>query len=201
MRMKRTILSLLVILVLFKLEFFTVGCANMIPPTGGPRDSLPPKLVSVRPGDSTRNFNAKRITFEFNEYVQVDNPTQNVLISPTTKISPEFKPKLKTVTVIFTNKDTLDPNTTYSINFGNTIKDVNEGNVMRDFTYIFSTGAVIDSLSITGKVIMAETGKTDSTLIAVLYTNLDDSAVYKETPRYITRISRDGSFTFQNLPR
>ena len=185
---------------LVKLELFTVGCANMIPPTGGPRDSLPPRLVSVRPGDSTRNFNAKRITFEFNEYVQVENAIQNLLVSPTTTISPQVEPKLKTVTVIFSNKDTLDPNTTYSLNFGNAIKDVNEGNVMKDFTYIFSTGPVIDSLSITGKVIMAETGKTDSTLIAALYTNLDDSAVYKEIPRYISRISRDGSFTFQNLP-
>jgi len=185
---------------LVKLEVFTVGCANMIPPTGGPRDSLPPRLVQVRPADSSKNFSSKRIVFEFNEFVQVDNVTQNLLVSPTPKNNPIVDSKLRTVTVTFANKDTLDPNTTYSINFGNAIRDVNEGNVMKDFTYIFSTGTVIDSLSVTGKVIMAETGKTDSTLIAVLYSNLDDSAVIKEKPRYITRISRDGSFTFHNLP-
>jgi Big-like domain-containing protein len=198
--MKRTILSFLTFLILIKLEISTVGCANMIPPTGGPRDSIPPALVHVRPGDSARNFNSKRIVFEFNEYIQLDNATTNVLVSPTPKGTPSYNSHLRTLTVEFHNKDTLDPNTTYSINFGNAIKDVNEGNVMKNFTYIFSTGSSLDSLIVSGKVIIAETGKTDSTLIAVLYRNLDDSAVYKENPRYITRLNHDGTFTFRNLP-
>ena len=174
------------------------GCANIVPPTGGPRDSLPPRLVSVRPQDSARNFTGKRIVIDFDEYVQLDNIQDNLLVSPVPKINPIVDSKLRTVTV--TLKDTLQPNTTYSIDFGNGIKDINEGNVLKNFTYIFTTGTTLDSLRLTGKVIIAETGKTDSTLIVMLHTKLDDSAVIKEKPRYIARLNRDGSFAFHNLP-
>ena len=97
-------------------------------------------------------------------------------------------------------KDSLKPNTTYSINFGNAIKDINEGNVLKSFTYIFSTGSTIDSLKITGNVVLAETGKVDSTMIALLYRNADDSAVLKRKPDYIARINSEGNFEFNNLP-
>jgi hypothetical protein len=94
----------------------------------------------------------------------------------------------------------LEPNTTYSINFGNSIRDINEGNVYKDYTYLFSTGSTIDQNTVTGKVVMAETGKADSTLIVVLHRNLDDSAVVKEKPRYIARLDSSGNFQFRNLP-
>ena len=97
-------------------------------------------------------------------------------------------------------RDTLEPNTTYTLNFGDAIRDINENNELSDFTYIFSTGPVYDSLQITGKVIVAETGGADSTLIVMLHTALDDSAVVKNTPRYYTRVDRDGNFIFRNLP-
>lgn len=173
------------------------GCANIIPPMGGPRDSLPPELAAVRPPDSSKNFTGKRITFEFNEFVQLDNIQQNLLVSPVPKINPVVESKLRTVTV--TLKDTLEENTTYSINFGNAIKDVNEGNIYKNFTYLFTTGAALDSLRVTGKVIIAETGKSDSTLIVMLHTSTDDSAVIKQNPRYIARTDREGKFTFENL--
>ncbi|HEY8897117.1 MAG TPA: Ig-like domain-containing protein, partial [Niastella sp.] len=168
------------------------GCANIVPTTGGPRDSLPPRLVSVRPQDSARNFTGKRIVIDFDEYVQLDNIQENLLVSPVPKINPIVDSKLRTVTV--TLKDTLQPNTTYSIDFGNGIKDINEGNVLKNFTYLFSTGTTLDSLRLTGKVIIAETGKTDSTLIVMLHTSQDDSAVIKLKPRYIARVNKDGSF-------
>lgn len=174
------------------------GCANIIPPTGGPRDSLPPRLVAVHPVDSARNFTGKKIVMEFNEYVQLDNVQENLLVSPVPKVNPIVDSKLRTVTV--TIKDTLQPNTTYSIDFGNAIKDVNEGNVLKNFTYLFTTGKALDSLQLTGKVVIAESGKTDSTLIVMLHTNHDDSAVIKEKPRYVARTNKDGSFTFRNLP-
>jgi uncharacterized protein (DUF2141 family) len=174
------------------------GCANIIPPTGGPRDSLPPRLIAVKPADSTTGFTGKRINFEFDEFVQIENVQENLLVSPTPKVNPTVTSKLRTVTVVI--KDTLEPNTTYSINFGNAIKDVNEGNQLKNFTYIFSTGAALDSLQLSGKVIIAETGKTDSTLIVMLHTNQDDSAVTKERPRYVTRVNKDGGFNFRNLP-
>jgi hypothetical protein len=174
------------------------GCANQIPPTGGVRDSLPPILISARPADSSRNFTGKKIVFEFNEFVTVENATQNLLVSPTPKISPEVVSKLHTVTL--TIKDTLEPNTTYTYDFGNAIKDINESNILKNFSYTFSTGNKLDDLQFTGKVLLAESGLTDSTLIAVLYRKGEDSAVIKENPRYITRIDKEGNFHFKNLP-
>ena len=106
--------------------------------------------------------------------------------------------KLNTVTLKL--KDTLEPNTTYSLNFGNAIRDVNENNVLKEFTYTFSTGKYIDSLELRGKVILAETGKTDTTLIVLLHTSSNDSAVIKDKPRYISKLDRQGHFIFKNLP-
>ena len=91
-------------------------------------------------------------------------------------------------------------NTTYTINFGNAIKDFNESNPLKDFTYTFSTGKYIDSLEFSGNVILAESGKIDTTLIVMLHTNPADSAVRNERPRYIAKLDSKGSFTFKNLP-
>jgi hypothetical protein len=175
-----------------------LGCANMIPPSGGPRDSLPPVLLGINPPDSTKNFTGKRIVFTFDEFVTVDNPRENLLVSPVPKIDPVVEYRLRTVTV--TIKDTLQENVTYSIDFGNAIKDINEGNVFKDFKYVFTTGNHFDSLQITGNVIVAETGTVDSTLIVMLHSSFDDSAVIKDRPRYITKLEPDGRFKFENLP-
>jgi uncharacterized protein (DUF2141 family) len=173
------------------------GCANIIPPTGGLKDSLPPKLIEVSPPDRTLHFKENRIIFNFDEYLEIKDPRQSVIISPVPKQEPEITSKLKTITVKW--RDTLRPNTTYALNFGNSIHDINEGNILRNFTYIFSTGSYIDSMQFSGKVILASSGKTDSTLIVMLHDQLDDSAVYKERPRYITTLDSSGRFTFRNL--
>lgn len=174
------------------------GCANIIPPAGGPRDSLPPILLKATPGDSTRNFKSNKITFTFDEFVEVQSPEENLLVSPSPATNPIIDYKLNTVTVKL--KDTLDANTTYTINFGKAIKDFNEGNVMQGFSYTFSTGPYIDSLELRGKVILAETGKTDSTVIVMLHTKGDDSVVIKEKPQYIAKLNSNGEFVFKNLP-
>jgi len=174
------------------------GCANIIPPQGGPRDSIPPVLLKATPGDSTRNFTGNKIIFTFDEFVDLQNLQENLNVSPSPKNNPTVDFRLNTVTVKL--KDTLESNTTYSINFGNAIKDYTEGNPIKDFTYTFSTGRYIDSLELTGKVVLAENGKTDSSLIIILHTNGDDSAVVKDKPRYITKLDGKGSFTFKNLP-
>lgn len=174
------------------------GCANIIPPQGGPRDSIPPVLLKASPDDSTRNFKGKTIVFTFDEFVDVQNLQENLLVSPLPKINPAVDYKLKTVTVKL--KDTLESNTTYFLNFGNAIKDFTEGNPVRGFTYTFSTGPYIDSLELKGKVVVAETGKADSTLVVMLHTSSDDSAVIKERPLYISRLDGNGNFIFKNLP-
>ncbi|MEJ7589082.1 MAG: Ig-like domain-containing protein [Ferruginibacter sp.] len=173
------------------------GCAQIGSPTGGPRDSLPPVLLGANPELLTTNFSDKKITLFFNEYIDVQDVQNNVLVSPFPKVAPVVEFKLKTVTIKL--KDTLIPNTTYSINFGNAIRDNNEGNPYQNFTYVFSTGNIIDSLQLGGKVIIAETGKKDSTLIALLYRNVDDSAVQKRKPDYIAKVDSSGDFRFRNL--
>src|SRR5687768_7443949 len=194
----KVLLSLLLSLFFLAQLITPLGCANMIPPSGGPRDSLPPVLLGINPPDSTKNFAGKRIVFQFDEFVQVDNPRENLLVSPVPKIDPLVESRLRTVTV--TIKDTLQENVTYSIDFGNAIRDINEGNVFKDFKYVFTTGNHFDSLEITGNVIVAETGTVDSTLIVMLHTSFDDSAVIKDRPRYIAKLEQDGRFKFENLP-
>jgi len=122
---------------------------------------------------------------------------ENLLISPTPKIIPNVDFKLKTVTIKI--RDTLEPNTTYRFDLGNSIEDNNEGNPVKNFSYVFSTGSYIDSLQFSGKVQLAETGKADSTLLVFLYKDLSDSAVYKYKPKYITRLDSSGKYIFHNL--
>jgi hypothetical protein len=176
----------------------TTGCANIIPPMGGPRDSLAPVLLKVVPGAAATGFNAKKIDFYFDEYIEVQDPFTNVLVSPLPANSPVVDSRLRDLSVRL--KDTLLPNTTYTIDFGNAIKDFTEGNVVKGLRYIFSTGSYIDSLEIKGQVILAESGKTDSTLIAMLHTDSTDSAVMRVRPAYISRLDKNGRFHFRNLP-
>ena len=193
---------LLFILIAFSILVMSItggsGCANIIPPAGGPKDSIPPKLESATPGDSALNFKSTRITFTFDEYVEVQDIQDQLLVSPTPRISPSVDWRLNTVTVRI--RDSLEPNTTYTFNFGNAIRDINEANPVKDFTYTFSTGPYIDSLEFSGNVLLAETGKVDSTLIVMLHSNMDDSAVIKEKPRYFSKLDSRGRFVFRNLP-
>ena len=174
------------------------GCANMLPPQGGPRDTLPPLLVSIDPRDSMTNFNDRTIVLTFDEYVQVENERINVIMTPTPVTPPKIEPRLRTITVKL--RDTLEPNTTYVIDFGNAIRDINESNVLRGFSYIFTTGEALDSLEIEGNVLLAETGAVDTTLIVMLHRSGRDSAVSQENPRYVTRVDRNGHFHFRFLP-
>jgi hypothetical protein len=186
-----------ILLVLASKILVLTGCANIIPPTGGPRDSIPPRLISVVPKDSSMNFKTNQIVFSFDEYVELKEIRENLVVSPVPKTDPIVDSKLRTITVRL--KDTLEPNTTYSLNFGKAIRDVNEGNILKNFSYVFSTGSYLDSLQLSGNVVLAASGKTDSTLIVMLHRNLQDSAVATERPRYFTRLDSGGNFNFRNL--
>ncbi|MDH7464447.1 Ig-like domain-containing domain [Chitinophagaceae bacterium 26-R-25] len=174
------------------------SCAVIVAPTGGPRDSLPPVLMSAVPKDSLKGFTEKKIVFEFNEYVEVKDIQKNLIVSPYPKTIPNVEYKLRTVTVRL--KDTLQPNTTYTLDFGDAIHDINEGNIIKHFTYIFTTGNHFDKGTFSGRVIVAETGNVDSTLTVFLYKNREDSAVSKQRPSYIARVDSTGHFHFRNLP-
>ena len=197
MKLKNLLFTLAAILFIYTVSVTAIGCAQIGAPTGGPRDSIAPVLVTAAPKLLTTNFNGNKITLIFDEYINVLEVQKNVMVSPFPKTFPIIDFKLKTVTVKL--KDTLLANTTYAINFGNAIVDNNEGNIFKEFTYVFSTGKTIDSLKLTGTVLMAETGKPDSTLQALLYRNANDSSVQKRKPDYIAKVSAVGKFTFTNL--
>ncbi|WP_143308374.1 Ig-like domain-containing protein [Chitinophaga vietnamensis] len=187
----------------FWLMFITVvaisftRCANIVPPGGGPRDTLPPVLLQVNPHDSTLHFKGNKVTFIFDEFVELDNVNDKLIVSPTLKRVPLVTAKLHTVTLQI--KDTLKPNTTYTFNFADAIRDINERNIVQDFQYVISTGDYLDSLQITGRIINAETGKLDSNVAVMLYRDLTDSVVSKEKPLYYAKSRGDGTFRFKNI--
>lgn len=185
------------LIVLLAISSSLTRCANIVPPGGGPRDTLPPQLLGISPRDSTLNFNSKLVTFRFNEYVELDNVIDKLIISPTLKRTPTITAKLRIITMQI--KDSLQPNTTYTFNFGDAVKDVNERNPIEDFQYVVSTGTYLDSLQLTGKLITAETGLPDSNVSVMLYSNLEDSAVSKEKPLYVARTKGNGGYRFKNL--
>lgn len=173
------------------------GCANIIPPGGGPRDSLPPVLIMALPKDSATNVASNKFTLTFNEYIEVKDVQQNLVVNPLPTNMPLVDYKLRNVLIKW--KDSLQPNTTYTINFGDAIKDVNEGNAAKNFTYIFSTGKQIDEGSLQGSVTIAKDGSLDTTLLVVLHPNLSDTAVTKLKPKYMSKLNGKGEFKFANI--
>ena len=174
------------------------GCANIVPPSGGPRDSIPPYAVYAKPKDSSTNIAPKEILISFNEYITTNALQEQLIVSPNIKNNPLVDQRLNMVRIRLS--DSLNANTTYSLQFGNSIRDVNEGNIVQNFTYVFSTGNQIDTGKLFGKVQIAETGLVDSTLIAVLHPIENDSAIYKDKPNYYTKINGQGIFEFKFLP-
>lgn len=197
MKIYNSIIILTVASLCYLLSVMGSGCAQIAMPTGGPRDTIPPVLLDATPPNRTIHFEGNKITFTFDEYVHLQDLQTNLLVSPVPKIIPNVTSKLKTVSIKI--RDTLQPNTTYSFQFGNSIQDIDENNPIKNFTYVFSTGSYIDSLTFNGTVLLAETGKADSTLIALLYNDLSDSAVYKVKPRYMAKLDSSGRFEFRNL--
>ncbi|MEO6884455.1 MAG: Ig-like domain-containing domain [Bacteroidia bacterium] len=181
-------------------SFFLIllaACAQIVHPTGGPKDVTPPKVVKYMPDSATVNFNAKKISITFNEYIQLINLTDQLIISPPMKKDPDIKIKNKTLTIDL--KDSLLKNTTYAISFGSAVADITEGNKMDDFRYVFSTGTYIDSLSLKGKVQNAFDHQTEKGILVMLYRDLNDSIPCKKTPDYFSKTKADGTFKINNI--
>jgi hypothetical protein len=174
------------------------GCANIVPPSGGPRDSIPPYAVYAKPKDSSTNIAPKEILISFNEFITTNALQEQLIVSPNIKNNPLVDQRLNMVRIRLS--DSLNANTTYSFQFGNALRDVNEGNIVQNYTYVFSTGNQIDTGKLFGKVQIAETGLVDSSLIAVLHPIEKDSAIYKDKPTYYSRINGQGIFEFKFLP-
>ncbi len=189
-------------IVLLVVTMVLAGCANITAPTGGKKDTRPPKLVSIDPKDSIVNTKVKRIEIYFDEYITVSDPAKEVQLSPILAIAPTVTGLNKHVIVKIVDS-LLEANTTYRLSFGNSIKDLHEGNVFKNFTYTFSTGAYFDSLQLHGTVIDAATGLQGMEGVTVeLYSaSENDSAVVRHKPKYVTKADASGSFTFKGLPR
>ena len=177
------------------------GCANMVTPTGGPKDVTPPRVTEAKPENRSVNFIGKKIEITFDEYVTLENANQNVLVSPPLTNKPDIKLNNKTLVIRF--KEELKPNTTYTIDFGAAVKDLHEGNVFKDYRYTFSTGEVLDSLSIAGVVLDAETKKPVEDMQVSLYDCESDSLFDQPTrraPDYIAKTDKEGKFRVNGLP-
>lgn len=175
------------------------SCASTGNISGGPRDEEPPQLLSVTPESESTNIYPEEIEFVFNENIKLVDIAKNLLVSPVLKNKPEIKRKPRSFTLQIL--DTLLENTTYTFNFGNAITDLNEGNEIPGFRYVFSTGNEIDQGRMEGSVLLAETDGVPETenLWAVLYSNLADSAFKTLTPNYISPISEEGRYSFENV--
>jgi hypothetical protein len=168
------------------------GCAIMGGgPTGGKKDVTAPKITQESPVNKTVNFTGRKISINFDEYIQLDNPFSEVIISPTVSKIPDITVSGKSLLINF--KDIkLDSNTTYSIQFGKSIKDYHEGNVLKGYRYVFSTGPYLDSLSISGTVVSALIHKPAAGIKVELYRSGYDSAIFKKRPLYYARTDSFG---------
>ena len=173
------------------------SCAQITAPTGGERDKIAPKITVSNPPNSTINFHQKEIKIAFDEWIQpLTNPKAQVIISPDIEPFPNISIARNDLSIKF--KDTLLPNTTYTIYFGDNIKDNNEGNVFANYKYIFSTGSFIDSLQVKGKVNTSLSKFPDNTYL-LLYKEIDDTSFLTKRPFYITKVQSDGSFDLENV--
>lgn len=174
------------------------GCAKIGSPVGGPKDVTPPKVVSSKPEMNATNFSGKRVEITFDEFLKFKDKDKYFLTSPPFKKKPEVVLKYKTVVVDF--QEPLVPNTTYSLNFGSSITDNNEGNPIRDFEFVFSTGNHIDSLSFEGKIENAFDHKPDKDgLFVMLYDVFGDSVPMKYLPAYASKTNEKGFFRINHL--
>ena len=180
------------------------GCARRSAPTGGLKDSIPPVLVASNPKMNNVNFSADEIRLTFNEWVELKGLDQQLIISPPIeKNKYEIKPLSGITKKIFISfLDSLQGNTTYTINFGNSIVDNNEGNEMNFFNYTFSTGPTLDSLFIKGNVEDAFNLETDEYLSLQLYridSTFNDSIIYNNQPTYLANSLDTTAYRFKNL--
>ncbi|EGV42242.1 hypothetical protein BZARG_486 [Bizionia argentinensis JUB59] len=198
----RQALSQLILVVFIILVI--ASCANRGRPSGGIKDTTPPKITKSEPKNYTTNFSGSEIRIYFDEYIKIKNVTKQLIISPPMEITPEIIP-LSNASKYIQIKilDTLDPNTTYAFNFGNSIVDNNEENPYPYYKYVFSTGDYIDSLSIKGIMVDATLRQPDDFISVMLYeadSTYNDSVVYNKTPRYITNtLDSTTTFSLENL--
>lgn len=175
-------------------------CANIVPPVGGPRDETPPQVIWEKstPNKQT-NFQKQRIELTFDEFVVLEDVFNQVVVSPPLQYRPTLSLKGKTLRVDFDGRDTLREDATYTINFGNAVKDLTEKNPADNLRFVFSTGAYLDSLTLRGRLVSAEKGESVKDALFMLYDNLADSVVRTQRPFYFAKTDTSGRFLIENV--
>ncbi|MDE6143391.1 MAG: Ig-like domain-containing protein, partial [Muribaculaceae bacterium] len=173
------------------------SCASIGNPSGGPRDEEPPRFVRANPAPGAVNVSRDRIDIEFDEIVNVKDAFSKVVVSPVSKSTPRVSSLGRRVTVQFT--DTLQPNTTYTVDFSNAIEDNNEGNKLQGFTYSFSTGPQIDTLQISGMVLSADALEPQQGMLVGIYSNLSDTAFSTLPFERIAKTDDRGRFSIKGV--
>lgn len=172
------------------------ACANPVPPDGGiktRKDTEPPKVLEQEPGFASTNFQTDRIRIDFDEYVVLQDVFNQVLVSPPMSERPDLSLRKKSLIVKL--PDDLRENTTYTINFGEAIKDYHEGNVLQNLNYVFSTGPELDSGLVKGVVLDGQTESAPEKAIVALYLADSFDAVTRKKPYYFAFASKDGSYS------
>lgn len=182
---------------LFLCIILVAACASLQTPQGGPRDLTAPKVLEENPKNLSTNFTGKTIEITFDEYFKLNSEFTEVSISPAQEIPPVLKIKQKTLIINF--KDSLEANTTYTINFGKAIQDVNESNVLKNYSYVFATGDQLDSLQISGKVISSTDNKEVKDITVFIIPVSRDSIFGKKKPSIYTATDSAGNFSLKNL--
>jgi hypothetical protein len=182
--------------------FILTRCANPVSPQGGSKDDTPPAVLECEPPNLSTSFTGNTIRIDFSEFVQLKNPITEILVSPPLKTSPDTR--LRGKSLIVRLEDSLAGNTTYSVNFGNAIADITEGNILKGFSYVFSTGSYIDTLSIRGTLQGAFDRKPQKDIYVQLYINNNDTLPFdslpvKVPPYYITKSDELGNVELHHL--
>jgi hypothetical protein len=172
-------------------------CANQGMPTGGPKDSIPPYIVGTVPPLRGLNYKGKDVRITFNEYIISDAVSEELVISPPLIKRPSIRTKSHTLIVAFNEE--LKPDVTYSMDFKNSVVDNNENNPYVGLRMIFSTGSTVDTLRVAGMVRNAENLEPLEKVLAILYNNLNDTAVFRTKPDYLARTDARGLFLFDNV--
>lgn len=173
------------------------ACASIGRPSGGDYDMVPPQFVGSNPAPGSVNVGRGRVTITFDENVQLEDAGNKVVVSPAQKQTPQISANGRHVTVEL--RDTLLPNTTYTIDFSDAVRDLNEGNVLDGFAIDFSTGDSIDSLQISGIVLEARNLEPAQGMLVGVHSDLSDSALWSKQFDRIAKTNSKGQFTVRNL--
>lgn len=176
------------------------SCANVGQLKGGPKDITPPQIDKEQSTPNLQtNFKKQTIVLTFDEWVKLEDVFNQVVVSPPLNERPDVTLKGKKLVIKFADEEVLRENATYTINFGDAIKDITESNPAKALRFVFSTGPVIDSLEVTGRIVDAITGKPVEGAILMLYDNLNDSVVRKQKPFYFGKTDKDGFTRIENV--